>query len=179
MLSGQDRELWAAFARGVAPLPGRRPASEAAPPRAAPVPAPPLAAPMGRPPVPATPPAPPPAPPPLVLGQRTAGLDERRWRALGSDRLRPERTLDLHGHTATAAHRALDAFLLACVARDIRCVEIITGRGAGEGGGVIRRELPHWLEAPALRGLVLAARHAHPANPGAVRLLLRRRRPGR
>ena len=43
---------------------------------------------------------------------------------------------------------------------------MITGRGSGETGGVIRRELPLWLNLPALRPLVLAAAHPHAANPG-------------
>jgi DNA-nicking Smr family endonuclease len=58
----------------------------------------------------------------------------------------------------------------------VRVVEIITGRGAGEGGGVLRRELPMWLNLPDLRPLVLAASHPHQANTGSVRLLLRRPR---
>jgi DNA-nicking Smr family endonuclease len=41
---------------------------------------------------------------------------------------------------------------------------------------VIFREFPHWLNAPELRGKVLAAAHPHRANAGAVRLLLRRRK---
>ena len=48
-------------------------------------------------------------------------------------------------------------------------VEVVTGQG-----GVLRRELPLWLNLPELRGLVLAAAHPHATNPGAVRLLLRR-----
>jgi DNA-nicking Smr family endonuclease len=40
---------------------------------------------------------------------------------------------------------------------------------------VLRRELPHWLNAPELRGRILAAAHPHAANTGAVHLLLRRR----
>jgi hypothetical protein len=39
---------------------------------------------------------------------------------------------------------------------------------------VLRRELPLWLNLPEFRGVVLAAAHPHAANPGAVRLLLRR-----
>jgi DNA-nicking Smr family endonuclease len=58
----------------------------------------------------------------------------------------------------------------------LRCVEIITGIGTGEEGGVLRRELPHWLNLPRLRPLLLGAAHPHPANPGATRLLLRRAR---
>ena len=86
------------------------------------------------------------------------------------------RRLDLHGHTAAAAHRALERFLQQAAAEGVRCVEIVTGRGAGPEGGVLRRELPHWLNAPSLRRLILGAAHPHPANPGAVRVLLRRDR---
>jgi DNA-nicking Smr family endonuclease len=86
------------------------------------------------------------------------------------------RTLDLHGHTAQRAFHALGGFLRAAYADRVRCVEVITGRGSGEQGGVIRRELPMWLNLPEFRPLVLAAAHPHVANPGSVRLLLRRRR---
>ena len=50
----------------------------------------------------------------------------------------------------------------------------MTGRGSE--GGVLRRELPLWLNLPEIRPLVLAAAHPHAANPGSVRLLLRRAR---
>jgi DNA-nicking Smr family endonuclease len=66
--------------------------------------------------------------------------------------------------------------LLAAYAENLRCVEIITGRGAGEQGGVIRRELPHWLNLPHLRPLILAASHPHAKNLGSTRILLRRRK---
>jgi DNA-nicking Smr family endonuclease len=110
----------------------------------------------------------------LAVGAEPAGLDRSSWKRLREGRLRPERTLDLHGRTAQAAYHALHGFLRAAHADRVRCVEVITGRGSGEGGGTIRRELPHWLNLPQLRPLVLAAVHPHPANAGAVRLLLRR-----
>jgi DNA-nicking Smr family endonuclease len=81
------------------------------------------------------------------------------------------RTLDLHGHTAQRAYHTLAAFLHSAQAEGLRCVEVVTGQG-----GVLRRELPLWLNQPDFRSLVLAAAHPHAANPGAVRLLLRRRR---
>ena len=162
-----DQELWARFVRDIAPLPGH--AMPAEPPPAA-LPAPREA------PVVVRPPAARAAPPPLVVGERSAGLDVRRWRALGTGRIRAERRLDLHGHTADAARAALERFLLRAAGEGVRCVEIITGRGSGETGGVIRRELPFWLDHPALRVLVLAARHPTPANTGAILLLLRRTR---
>jgi DNA-nicking Smr family endonuclease len=53
-------------------------------------------------------------------------------------------------------------------------VEVVTGRGSGETGGVIRREFPHWLNLPEIRPLILGATHPHALNPGSVRLILRR-----
>jgi DNA-nicking Smr family endonuclease len=113
---------------------------------------------------------------PLAVGDQPGGLDKASWHRFRSGRLGPERTLDLHGRTAQRAHTALQSFLHTAHAEGVRCVEVVTGRGAGEAGGVLRRELPMWLNLPDLRPLVLAASYPHPANQGAVRLLLRRRR---
>jgi DNA-nicking Smr family endonuclease len=54
-------------------------------------------------------------------------------------------------------------------------VAIVTGKGSGEGG-ILRRELPHWLNLPSVRPLILGAAHPHRANTGAIHLLLRRRK---
>lgn len=112
----------------------------------------------------------------LAIGEAPAGLDRANWERLRSGRTPAVRKLDLHGHTASAAHRALGPFLEAAAADGVRCVEIVTGRGAGPEGGVLRRELPHWLNAPELRSLILGAAYPHAANQGAVRVLLRRKR---
>jgi DNA-nicking Smr family endonuclease len=85
------------------------------------------------------------------------------------------RRLDLHGHTVQRAFHALSHFLKVAHAEHVRCVEVITGQG-GPGGGVIRRELPLWLDLPELRPLILAVAHPAPFNQGAVRVLLRRAR---
>jgi DNA-nicking Smr family endonuclease len=90
----------------------------------------------------------------------------------------------LHGMTAQQAFHALRSFLRAAHGDRLRCVEIVTGRGDGEHGGVLRREFALWLNLPDIRPLVLAAVHPHAsnalhsnaANPGSVRLLLRRPR---
>jgi DNA-nicking Smr family endonuclease len=168
-LSEADRALWRAYAAEVAPLPGRElppdPASAAAP--AVPSPAAPAAPP---------PPAPRWAPPAIAVNTPPAGLDERRWRDLRRGRIRPERTIDLHGRFAQEAHGAVRAFLADAYADGLRCVAVITGRGSSPEGGVLRRELPHWLNAPDLRRILLGAAHPHSANTGAVHLLLRRRR---
>jgi DNA-nicking Smr family endonuclease len=168
-LTDTDRHEWAAYARTVLPLAGRS-ISELLPaiPETAPPPTP---APESR----ATEPrAKNPAAKSITVGDQPGGLDKNSWNKLRTGKLAPTRTLDLHGRTVQRAFHALHAFLLAAHADQVRCVEIITGRGSDEGGGAIRRELPIWLNLPALRPLVLAASYPHAANTGAVRLLLRR-----
>jgi DNA-nicking Smr family endonuclease len=170
-LTDADRALWRAYAAEVAPLPGRELPPEPPAPHAQPVPA----APMAGPPVVA--PAPQRwAPPDIVVNTPPAGLDDRRWKELRRGRIRPERTIDLHGRRAQEAHGAVRSFLADAYADGLRCVAVITGRGSSAEGGVLRRELPHWLNAPDLRRILLGAAHPHSANTGAVHLLLRRRR---
>lgn len=119
-----------------------------------------------------------PALPPVEVGTaRQPGLDAGTLTRFRTGKLAPARTLDLHGRTAQRAFALLHGFLRGAHADRVRCVEIITGRGSGPEGGVIRRELPLWLNLPELRPLILAAAHPHPANPGSVRVLLRRIRP--
>ena len=113
---------------------------------------------------------------PLSIGGAPPGLDTGTWQRFRTGRLAATRKLDLHGMTAQRAFHALAQFLRAAHADRMRCVEVVTGRGSGEGTGVIRRELPLWLNLPELRPLVLGAAYPHAANPGAVRLLLRRTR---
>ncbi len=174
ILTEADRDAWAAYARHVAALPGRTlPALTVADiaPSVAPPPAPALLAPRVA------------APRPnraMSVGEQPAGVDNSTWAKLRTGKLPATRTLDLHGRTAQHAFHALHTFLQRAHADRLRCVEVITGRGAGETGGVIRRELPLWLNLPPLRPLVLAVSHPQPAphftNVGSVRLLLRKPR---
>jgi DNA-nicking Smr family endonuclease len=167
-LTDHDRATWAIYVQAVHPLSGRTRPEPPPPPQQADQPAPPeptkptIRTKTGL--------------PPLVTGAHPPGLDKATWHRLRGGKLAPSRTLDLHGKTAQAAYHALQRFLHAAHADRLRCVEIITGRGAGESG-VIRRELPLWLNQPEFRPLVLATAHPHAANPGAVRVLLRKPRP--
>jgi DNA-nicking Smr family endonuclease len=160
-LTESDRALWAKFTGGTRPLSGRtsipaRQHQAAVTPPARQRPAKPI------------PTAPLPLAP-LSIGAQPSGVDTASWQRLRTGRLLPVRTLDLHGHTAQRAFHALAGFLRTAQAEGVRCVEVVTGQGA-----VLRRELPLWLDQQEFRRLVLAAAHPHGANPGAVRLLLRR-----
>jgi DNA-nicking Smr family endonuclease len=167
-LTETDLAAWADYVRQVAALPGREAPALAT--LVAAMAVPPLAAPV-LPPLRLT------APPSyLAVGNQPAGVDNSTWGKLRTGKIAPARTLDLHGRTAQNAFHALDSFLRRAHADRLRCVEVITGRGSGETGGVIRRELPLWLNLPPLRPMVLAVTHPHAANLGSVRLLLRRPR---
>jgi DNA-nicking Smr family endonuclease len=163
-LTDADRALWASYVSRIRPLPGR----ERPPPAADPVPA---GTRTASPRSVATVRVSHAALPPLAIGAHPGGVDKSSWNRFRTGRLTPARVLDLHGHTAQRAFHALTTFLRAAQAEGQRCVEVVTGQG-----GVLRRELPQWLNLPELRGLILAAAHPHAANPGSVRLLLRRPR---
>jgi DNA-nicking Smr family endonuclease len=163
--------LWANYATQIAPLrgrPGKQPPEPSPPP------------PAGEPPAPSPPPRPKVAAQaskprmmasPLSVGSQPGGIDKATWHRFQSGKLITARTLDLHGMTAQRAFHALVSFLRTAHAEQVRCVEVVTGRGSGETGGVIRREFPHWLNLPEIRPLILGAAHPHALNPGSVRLI--------
>jgi DNA-nicking Smr family endonuclease len=183
-LSETDRALWATYASQLTPLRGR--AGKTSPGSAKPTPAEPGSIPSAaeapqadaagptRPKVAAQASKPRMRASPLTVGTQPGGIDKATWHRFQSGKLVTARTLDLHGMTAQRAFHALVAFLRTAHAEQVRCVEVVTGRGSGETGGVIRREFPHWLNLPEIRPLILGAAHPHALNPGSVRLILRR-----
>ena len=119
-----------------------------------------------------------PAAPELDHG-RVAGVDRRSAGRMKRGRLPVEATLDLHGHTQDEAHAALGAFLAAAEARALRCVLVITGKGLTKvTGGVLRNQVPRWLNEPANRARILAFDYAQPRHGGlgALYVLMRRKR---
>jgi len=187
-----DAALWEQATKDVKPLRRRRTKTV---PLVAPVlaPAPPpgkpkrpaaVAKPPPRPVVP-PPVAPPPVAPPSVAPPRplaageSAGLDRRSAERLRKGQVPIEAVLDLHGMTQERAHRALERFLTSAALSGTRCVLVVTGKGRSkEEGGVLKREVPRWLNEPGLRGLVLAIATARPnhGGGGALYVLLKRRR---
>lgn len=104
---------------------------------------------------------------PLSAG-RAAGLDKRTAQRLRRGQLPIEGRIDLHGMTQAEAHANLARFISGSAARGRRCVLIITGKGVrgGTGAGVLRAQLPHWLNEPALRPMILSFTPAQPKDGG-------------
>jgi len=169
-LSEEEEALWDGFARSIRPLrrSQKTPAREKAPP--------PAAAKTPRPQRPAAPPAPPLAP-----------LERRLKQRVASGRAPIDARIDLHGLTQDQAYAALLHFLEQARADGGRIALVVTGKGGKGGGGshdragergVLRRQVPLWLELPAFRALVVGFDNAHAGHggDGALYVRLRRRR---
>jgi DNA-nicking Smr family endonuclease len=170
--SRDERALWRAATRDVAPLP-----DIAAPPVESPVaetPPPQRRAPASR-----DEKRPAAKTQPDLAPDAAPGLDRRSAERLRRGELRIEARLDLHGMTQHEAHRALDDFLARMHQAGRRCVLVITGKGGrASGDGVLRAAVPRWLNLPGNRPLLLAFAPAQPKHggAGALYLLLRRQR---
>ncbi len=118
---------------------------------------------------------------PALEHGRAAGVDRRRSERLRRGQLPVEARLDLHGYTQDQAHAALGDFLGESQARSLRCVLVITGKGTTtDSGGVLRAQVPRWLNEPGNRARVLAFDYAQPKHGGlgAIYVLLRRKKSG-
>jgi DNA-nicking Smr family endonuclease len=88
--------------------------------------------------------------------------------------------------TLADAHPALIRFIADAHARGLRLVLVITGKGKLREEyapmpsrlGVLRHQVPHWLNSGALRPLVLQVTEAHRTHggSGAYYVYLRRRK---
>lgn len=113
----------------------------------------------------------------LAHGERI-GLDRRSAERLSRGELRIDGRLDLHGLTQAAAAERLASFLARAQHEGKRCVLVITGKGGREGAGVLREQVPRWLNHAPNRERVLAFDYAQPKHgaEGALYVLLKRRR---
>lgn len=115
---------------------------------------------------------------PLLTPGKAIGVDRRLADRLKRGRLPIDATLDLHGLTQSAAHAAVQGFVVGAAERGLRTLLIVTGKGRRDGSGVLKSALPRWLNEPSLRDRVLALAEARPEHggAGALYVLLRRRR---
>jgi DNA-nicking Smr family endonuclease len=121
-------------------------------------------------------------PPPL------ADFERRKSRHIASGKIEVDARIDLHGLRQRDAHTRLRAFLLEAHADGLKTVLVITGKGGEEPAdrlgdlagerqrGVLRRNVPHWLEEPELRAVVLSFTQAGVRHGGAGALYIQLRK---
>ncbi|MDT8345081.1 MAG: Smr/MutS family protein, partial [Thermohalobaculum sp.] len=127
-------------------------------------------------------------PAPVPVGRPEAGLDRRTAERLRRGERLPDARIDLHGMTAERAHLALDRFMTGAAARGLRCVLVITGKGAHRddpddifrrpGRGILRHDAPRWLRAGPVGDQIVGVFEAHRRHggEGAFYVYLKKRR---
>lgn len=172
VLSAEEQALWRGVARSVRPLRrhARRDVEEGAPVAA---PARPMLKAKPHKAIVAPRPVKPSMPPPL------ATLARREKQQLARGRVEIEARIDLHGMTQAEAHMRLVRFLRRAQADGVKFALVITGKGGRSSDpdrGVLRRQVPMWLQLPDLRDVVVGFEEAHIAHGGEGALYVRLRR---
>jgi DNA-nicking Smr family endonuclease len=123
------------------------------------------------------------------------GIDGATAERLKRGKVDPDATLDLHGMTQARAHERLVSFVRRAHDHGLRCILVVTGKGAPRpareataafvmtersNAGVLSVMVPRWLEEDALRALVVGVQGAHQRHggAGAIYVYLRRKRGG-
>ena len=183
-LAPDESALWKRVAATVTPIAKRpTPLAQAAPPMVQP----PKAQPRLAPPPPVR--APSPLPPPRRT-HSAATLDGHWDRRLRKGLVRPDMSIDLHGHTLASAQALLDDSIHRALMRGARVLLVVAGRlrpgadrlptmhGDPRPRGAIRASLPDWLAYSPYADQIVALRPAHISHggAGAVYVILRRTR---
>ena len=100
-------------------------------------------------------------PAPAPTGAVPRAIDRQTKRG----RVEIDARLDLHGMTQEQARRALATELMRAAKRGHRCLLVITGKGF-QGEGVLRTQLPSWLNGADLRPMIARYAQAHARHGG-------------
>lgn len=91
--------------------------------------------------------------------------------------------IDLHGMTQKQAYEALLNFISRCYHQEKRVLLVITGKGKfrsseNESVGILRQEVPRWLNQPPLRPMIIEYAEATQKHggAGALYVFLRKQR---
>jgi DNA-nicking Smr family endonuclease len=111
------------------------------------------------------------APPAKMTVPPVAQFDRKKAKKIRAGRIEIDARIDLHGMRQDEAHAALRAFLHRTQARGLRWVLVITGKGRSGADrddeasfdmtrnrdrGVLKRNVPRWLEEPDIRHLIVS-----------------------
>jgi DNA-nicking Smr family endonuclease len=87
-----------------------------------------------------------------------------------------ERSVDLHGLTLEIAKKTIEQFILQSYHQNLKWVLIVTGKGNLENPGVLRENLPKWLEKLATLVTGYTSAHIKDGGSGAFYIKIRRNR---
>jgi DNA-nicking Smr family endonuclease len=186
-LAPEEKALWKKVAATVDPI-AKRPAPDLEP-KAPPTVKPPKVTPRSSA-VPAAAPRLPAAPPPPRRTWASSTLDGHWDRRLRKGLVRPDMSIDLHGHSLVSAQALLDDAIGRALLRGARVLLVVAGRlrpgadrlplmhGDPRPRGAIRASLPDWLSVSPYADQIVALRPAHISHGGggAVYVILRRPR---
>lgn len=107
----------------------------------------------------------------------TEGIDKSTARRLKEGKYQIDARLDMHGRTQDEALEGLRYFVKTSYEMGKRCVLVITGKGAG-GDGVLKSQMPRWLNMAGVREYVLSFSYASPKHGGngALYVLIRKKK---
>lgn len=98
--------------------------------------------------------------------------DRQTWRKLKRGVLGIDAEIDLHGLSQIDAHARLVGFVSSAYGRGFRRLRVITGKGGGfKAPGVLRRNVPLWLNDLPLKAFVSSLHHP-PAHDGGEGVLI-------
>ena len=98
--------------------------------------------------------------------QRYGGIAYRQAKAVKSGKAGYTQSIDLHGCRLDEAYRKLQYFIKSMSKEGHRHVLIITGKGKNNEG-ILRNQLPQWLNQESLSPYIIAYSQAQPKDGGA------------
>lgn len=122
----------------------------------------------------------------MQIGAPLPPANSKASRRLKNGIQRPDATIDLHGMTQDQAHPALIGFVMRAHQRGHRLILVITGKGQDRKKpnvfpaqvGVLKRQVPHWLELPPAVSVIRNISQAPQSKggEGAIYIHLRRQK---
>ena len=112
---------------------------------------------------------------PITIGN-SAGVDNATLRKLKRGQTPIHRTLDLHGMRQADALEALEYFITEHAGGVRKLLLVITGKGGIDTPGILKTNMPQWLNLPTIRPYILYADYAgkQHGGSGAFYVLLRK-----
>ena len=113
--------------------------------------------------------------PPKSQPFKPSPIDPKTYKSIATQKTKIDGRIDLHKRTQEEAKSDLKKFLSAAQATKKRIVLVITGKGT-DNKGVLKQNVPKWLEVPPLNKYVngFCAAHRNHGGEGALYVRIRK-----